>query len=97
MSRMPLTLLIPSGQLVDNHSHSHSPPNADDARFAALSEETFQWFIGLANLPDTAVMRSSDNGNATYPSGGNVTSMVPEYNEDYTWPLEQPFEAKVSG
>ena len=97
MSRMSLTLLLPSEQHVDNRGHSHLPPNDDDARFAALSEGAFQWFIGLANLPDAAVVRSSDDGNTAYPSGGYVTSVIPEYNEDHTLSLEQLLEATVSG
>ena len=57
-----LTLQLPSGLPVHNHGYSHSPTNLDDARIATLSEEVRPMIIGLANILETAIARSSDDG-----------------------------------
>ena len=63
-----------------------SPNHIEDARISALAEEAFQWLIGLANIPEDAIIPDV-----------HVTSMVPDYEGDHTLLLQTPLAATVSG
>ena len=72
-----------------------SPNHIDDVRISALAEEAFQWFIGLANIPEGAIIPGGGDEDAIQPSDAHVTSMVPNYEGDHTLLLQQPLGATV--
>lgn len=74
-----------------------SPNNIDDAHIAALLEEAFQWLIGLANIPEDAIIPAGGNADPMHPSNIDVTFMAPEYEGDHRLLLQLPLETMVSG